>query len=200
MGLPAENSGFITKEEYYKLADESLEKLEYHNGALVAMAGGTSEHSLVATRIGRLLDERLDGKNCYVYNSDMAVFVEKFNLFLYPDASVVCGPRQFEDEGRRRLLNPSLIIEVLSESTETYDRSDKFAYYRSLPSFKEYILLSSTKIWVESYFREDKDLWRIFSAGRKDAMLPIRSLDLEIKVADIYAKTEDLKEILVAAN
>ena len=107
--------------------------------------------------------------------------------------SVVCGPREFEDQQQLRLKNPSLIIEILSESTGSYDRGDKFLYYRSLPSFKEYILISSTHISVEGWYWEAPDLWRMYSASSLDASVPIHSLGLELSLRAIYAKTELLK-------
>ena len=149
-----------TKEEYFELAEQSYVKLEFHDGEIYAMSGGTSDHSLVSTNTRTELNLALRERNCVVYDSGMAVFIENGNRYVYPDISVVCGPQEFQDEKRLRLLNPSLIIEVLSEPTEAYDRGRKFGYYRSLPCFQEYILISSTRVVVEGWCRKSKDLWQ----------------------------------------
>lgn len=179
-----------TKEEYFALLAESTEKLEYHDGEIVAMAGGTANHSTISYNAGLSLGIIGREKGCFVSTSDLAIAIPTFNRYMFPDFAVTCGEMQFEDKGKRRLSNPNLIIEVFSESTEGYDRGDKFSYYRSLPSFKEYILISSTKVKVEGYYREDKSLWRLSSAEKLEDSITIYSLGIELKVADLYLKTE----------
>lgn len=186
---------FYTKKEYFDLVEQLETKLEYHDGQIFAMAGGTSDHNIIAGKTWRHLDEQLDDTDCVVYNSDMAVYIQEYNRYVYPDASVVCEPQTFEDAGRLRLKNPSLIIEVLSESTGSYDRGDKFLYYRSLPSFREYLLISSTRIFVEGWYREAPDLWRMSSASSLDASIPIHSLNLELSLRSVYAKSELIKKL-----
>jgi len=176
---------YYTKEEYFDLVKESQEKLEYHDGEIFAMAGGTPNHNLIAVKTLRAIDEQLDNRDCLVYNSDQAVNIESANRYLYPDISALCGEQEFEGV---RLKNPVLIIEVLSEGTEAYDRGDKFNYYRSLPSFREYVLISSEKVQVESFYREEENLWRISSARELEQSIHLYSLDLDIPLSRIYAK------------
>lgn len=185
-----------TKKEYFDLLEQSDTKLEYHDGRIFAMAGGTSDHNIIAGKTYRYIDEKLDHTDCIVYNSDMAVYIKKYNRYVYPDVSVVCSPREFEDKKQVRLKKTSLIIEILSESTGSYDRGDKFLYYRSLPSFKEYILISSTHISAEGWYREAPDLWRISSAASLDDSVPIHSLKLELSLRSIYSKTELFKKTI----
>lgn len=183
---------YYTPEEYFALVEEAELRLEYHNGEVYSMAGGTSNHNIIARKTFRQLDEKLDVTDCVVYNTDMTVKIDAYNRYVYPDCTVVCGPRKFEDENQLRLKNPILVIEVLSESTEGYDRGDKFSYYRSLPSFKEYMLLSSTKVWVETFYRESEELWRISSASNLDESIHLYSLNVDLSLRAIYAKTEGL--------
>ncbi len=185
---------YYTPEEYFHMLEESEVKLEYLDGYIEAMAGGASNHNhnITAGNIRLALGNALWDSDCVVYDSDQAVRIEKYNCYVFPDASVVCGKREFEDEKQLRLTNPFLIIEVLSESTEAYDRGEKFSFYRALPSFREYVLVHSTKIWVESYYREESNLWRISTISNLDESLHLRSLNLEIPLRQLYAKTEDL--------
>ncbi len=177
---------YYTKEEYFDLVKESQEKLEYHDGDIFAMAGGTPNHNQTKINLTSALNTALlDNENFYVYDSDQAVSIEHYNRYLYPDASAVCGEQEFEGV---RLKNPVLIIEVLSEGTEAYDRGDKFNYYRSLPSFREYVLISSEKAQVESFYREEENLWRISSARELEQSIHLYSLDLDIPLSRIYAK------------
>lgn len=190
--LGAESSQSYSKEAYFSLLEQSEEKLEYHDGMVIAMAGGSSNHSIIATNTITNLSFRLRDRDCVVFNSDMAIAISASNRYVFPDISVCCGNRAYEDEKQTRLKNPSLIIEVLSEGTEAYDRGAKFAYYRSLPSFKEYIIIASDRIWVESFYRKAKDAWHIFSSNNLDKNLTIQSLNLDVPIRELYLKTEGL--------
>ena len=176
-----------SREEYFKEAETSMEKLEYYDGWIRNMSGGTFAHSQVAGNIIRRLSEQLDGHQCIVCNSDMAVAIKAFNCYVYPDASVVSGEPEFEDDKQLRLQNPSVLIEVLSATTEAFDRGDKFKYYRSLPSFKEYILIHSDKINIESFYKKSQSHWQISSAYSIEDTFEIQSLGVTLNVRDIYA-------------
>lgn len=183
---------YYTKEEYFQLIEQSEEKLEYHDGHIFAMAGGAYNHNMVAGETFRNIGNQLEGTDCVTCNSDMTVQIESFNRYVYPDISVVCMPVEFVDDRQLIIKNSKLIIEVLSESTEAYDRGDKFKYYRSIPSFKEYVLISSTSIWVEAFYKEDKDLWRISSASKLEESIHLYSLNIDVPLQQIYAKTTGL--------
>jgi Uma2 family endonuclease len=183
-----------TVEEYFALAEESDVKLEYHYGRIYAMAGGNSNHSIIGTNIRRRLSEKLDDTDCVVYDSDMALSLEDGNRYVYPDGMVVCGPRDFSNAQQTRLKNPVLIIEVLSERTKTYDRTDKFRFYRSIPSLKEYLVISADKPLVENFYRQEEGLWRIGSAKGLEAEIHLFTFEIDIPLAQIYAKTESLQD------
>lgn len=191
--IPIENRKY-TREEYFELLAASEVKLEYHYGHIVAMAGGTSNNSIIATNMRRRMDERLDDTNCYVYDSDMAIEMDEGNNYVFPDASVVCGEREFSDEKERFLTNPILIVEVLSKSTEKYDRTEKFRLYRGIPSLQEYVLISSDTPVVETFYKEGEGLWRISTASKLDSSIHLYSLNIDIPLAQIYAKVKDLKD------
>ena len=122
---------------------------EYADGEIFAMSGGSERHNLIATNIVRELGNQFKGRPCYVYASDMKVRIASAKVGAYPDVMAICGERQFYDERRDMVVNPTLIVEVLSDSTEAYDRGDKFAHYRSLPSLKSYLLISQNRVGAE---------------------------------------------------
>lgn len=183
-----------TREEYFELLQASEMKLEYHYGYITAMAGGNPRNSLIATNLRWRLSEKLDDKDCLVYDSDLAVEMEAGNRYVFPDATVVCGDQVFSNYNKHALTNPVSIIEVLSKSTENYDRNDKFRLYRSIPSLREYVLIDSDKPVVESFFREGEGLWRISTASKLDASIHLYALAIDIPLAQIYAKVTDLKD------
>src|SRR5687768_7010868 len=138
----------MTPEEYLAFERASQEKHEYVNGEVFAMSGGTIEHSLISGNIVRELGVALRHKPCDVLNADMRVKIEATGSYLYPDASVVCGGARLADGKRDNLLNPQVVFEVLSRSSEEYDRGVKFAQYRTLPSLADYVLVSQTEMKV----------------------------------------------------
>jgi Uma2 family endonuclease len=185
---------YYTLEEYFDLVEELDFKIEYHRGRIVALAGGTSNHSIIGTNIRRRLSEKLDDTDCVVYDSEMQLAVESESRYVYPDAMVVCGDREFTDESKKRIKNPVLIVEVLSKkSTEGYDKMEKFRYYRNIPSFREYVLIDPEEPAIDIYYKEEVDLWRISTSTGLESTINLFSLDIELRLADIYAKTEDLK-------
>jgi len=133
---------FVTPEQYLEIERKADYKSEYHSGQVFAMAGASREHNLLVGSIVRRLGNLLDGRPCETYPSDMRVLVSATGLYTYPDVSVACGEPEFLDGSLDVLLNPLLIVEVLSPSTESYDRGAKFALYQRLPSLQEYVLVS----------------------------------------------------------
>src|SRR3954469_2694994 len=138
----AQNRPRVSEAEYLQTERQLETKNEFFDGEIFAMAGGTSAHSLIATNLAMALGSRLKGSGCLTYNSDLRLKVEATGLFTYPDISVVCGGARFLDEQEDTLLNPSVVVEVLSDSTEAYDRGKKFEHYRQIASCQEYLLVS----------------------------------------------------------
>ncbi len=185
---------YYTVEEYFSIIEDSEEKYDYHEGKLYNMAGGTSNHSAISVNTIVGLSIALSNRDCMVYNSDQQVVIQSQKRYVYPDVSVVCGEPEHEDEKQIRLTNPKLIVEVLSEGTIEYDRSDKFHLYCKIPSFKEYLLIHSDRILVETFYREESGLWRISSAFKLEDTIHLYSLDLDLSLKDFYKKIKGLKE------
>ena len=177
----------LTPEEYLAFERSSELKHEYANGEIFAMSGGTRAHSLVSGNVLGELRSALSERDCEVHGSDMRIKVPVTGRYVYPDASVVCGDALFEDDEQDTLLNPKVIIEVLSKSTEPYDRGDKFENYQTLVSLREYVLLSQKKIRVEHYSLQSDGTWilRVLGAGER---LALPSIGCEIAVDRIYLK------------
>lgn len=163
---------------------------EYLDGEIFAMSGGSEAHNLICGNVLREIGNRFKGRPCYVYTSDMKVRIESANLGAYPDAMAVCGERVFWDEGKDVITNPALIIEVLSDSTEAYDRGDKFAHYRTIPSLGAYLLLSQHRVSAELYLRQPDGDWLLSTYSDIQDKVPLIALDLEIPLAEIYDKVE----------
>jgi len=177
----------ISLEEYLDLERASEERHELIDGEMFAMSGGTGEHSRIAVKIVSRLDAALLSKPCEVFNSDLRIHIEARGRYTYADALVVCGSPQYLDQKRDTLLNPTAIFEVLSDSTESYDRGEKFAGYRTLPSLQEYVLVSQKEKLVEHFHRQSDGSWLLRVSGAGESVnLP--SLGCELAVDEIYFK------------
>lgn len=180
----------LTAEQYLALERVAEFKSEFINGELVAMAGGGAPHSIIALNVGGELRARLRGSSCQPYNSDMRVNVDATGLYTYPDVAVVCGESRFPNDGRRdTLLNPTVIIEVLSPSTEAYDRGAKFAHYQCLESLREYVLIAQDQPRVEHFARRQENEpneWLLTVATGLDARIMFPVLGVELPLAEIY--------------
>jgi Uma2 family endonuclease len=179
-----------TPEEY--LARERLAeyKSEYYAGDIFAMAGASRWHNLIVANVIGELRSQLKGRLCTTYPSDLRVKVSPTGLYTYPDVTVVCGEPQFEDTQQDTLLNPTLIVEVLSESTEAYDRGGKFAHYRKLASMLEYVLIAQTKPHVEHYVRQPDNRWLLAEADSMHDTIHLPSIDCHLALAEVYDKVD----------
>ncbi|MFK7946251.1 MAG: Uma2 family endonuclease [Saprospiraceae bacterium] len=178
-----------TFEEFLVMEPELPYKAEFYNGQIIAMAGGTSNHSIIGSNAIRHLGNALDDSDCVVYNSDMKIAIEEFDSYVYPDVMIVCGGRDFVDDNQTIIRNPLLIIEVLSKSTKSYDKYEKFSKYRTLSSFKEYVLIHADQYKVEAFYKEDKTLWNISTIYDKNGEIVLNSINVTLKMQDIYKKT-----------
>jgi Uma2 family endonuclease len=177
-----------TFEEYLRREEKSVEKHEFYNGKIIKMPGGTDINSEIATNVTTSIKiaVRPLPKKFRVYNSDLKIRIESLNAGVYPDALVICEEPQYWENRRDVIINPLLIVEVLSPSTHTYDRLGKFDLYKEIPGFQEYVLIHSDKYAVETRFREEPDLWRIRTETILNASVPLRSLGVTITMTDIY--------------
>lgn len=180
----------LTAAEYLALERQAETKSEYHDGQMVAMMGASRWHNLIAMNVSARLHLQLEGRPCETYASDMRVKVDPTGLYTYPDVTVVCGEAEFEDAELDTLLNPTVIVEVLSPSTEAYDRGAKFRHYRRVPSLQEYLLVAQDKPYLEHYVRQPGDEWLLSTAERPEEVVELPSIGCHLALADVYSKVE----------
>lgn len=179
-------------QEYLRLEREAHQRHEYRDGEILAMAGGTADHSLIIANFIITAGIRLKGKPCRVYESNLRVCVARKTLYTYPDASIVCGSPEFdpEDEHHTTILNPRAVIEVVSPSTEGYDRGEKFRRYRDMDSLREYVLISPSEPRAETFFRQDDGAWLFNAFSGADGSARLQSVEVDLPLADLYAGIE----------
>ncbi|MGQ0504174.1 MAG: Uma2 family endonuclease [Myxococcaceae bacterium] len=175
-----------TWNEYVSLSLSSNVKLEFFEGEIFAMAGGSPEHSAMAMAVGVQLGTQLEGKPCRAYNSDLRIRVASTGLGTFPDVSVVCGQLERDSEDANTVINPTVLVEVLSPSTEEYDRGAKFDNFRRIASLKELVLVSYREKLVEVFRRNDQGQWARFEA-RSKAVVRLESIDCVLDVDRIYS-------------
>jgi Uma2 family endonuclease len=175
----------MTYAEYCSLEREGEVKHEYLRGEVFAMAGGTLEHGRLSGRVIHLLWRALEGRPCSVYTSDVRVRIEAMDADTYPDASVVCGEAKTADADPQALLNPLLLVEVLSPSTEAYDRGQKASHYRRIPSLQAYLLVAQDEHCLELQVRRPDGSWTLLEA-RQGEHLAIAPLGIELSVGEVY--------------
>lgn len=179
---------YVTPEEYLRLERQAEYKSEYVNGEIFAMSGASRKHNLVTGNILGELNRQLRGKPCEVYPSDMRVKVTATGLYTYPDVVVVCGEPKFEDEYVDTLLNPTLLVEVLSQSTERYDRIAKSSYYRTLDSLAEHLLVAQDEVRLEQYVKQANGQWLLFECTSLDQVVELPSISCSLALRDVYDK------------
>jgi Uma2 family endonuclease len=179
---------FLTPEEYLALERQAETRSEYWQGETYALAGASRQHNLVAFNLAATLGAQLKSRPCEAYTSDMRVRVARADHYSYPDVVVVCGPAEFEDGSEDTLLNPTVLIEVLSPSTEAYDRGAKFEFYRMLESLSDYLLISQSRPIIEHYTRQPDNHWLLSTYKGLEAVTPIPSIGCELRLADVYDK------------
>jgi Uma2 family endonuclease len=188
--MATERQTFYTPEEYLAMEREAQEKSEYYSGQIYAMAGGSPEHNLIGFNIAGLLHARLRGSPCRGFTSDQRVRVTETGLYTYPDVTVVCGELQFDDARRDTLTNPALLIEILSPSTEAYDRGEKFAHYRRIESLQEYVLIAQDQPRVERFLRQSDGTWNYRAAEGVEGRLRLESVGVELLLSEVYEGVE----------
>lgn len=180
----------LTPEEYIALErkaipDADTVRSEYVKGEIIAMSGASRAHNLITINISTALHVRLRGSGCETYANEMRVSTPLTTSYFYPDVVVVCEDPRFEDDVFDTLLNPILLVEVLSPSTEAYDRGEKFAHYRQLASLQEYVLVSQDHMRVEHFRRHEKQ-WIFTDFQRREEILPLLSIQCELPLQEIY--------------
>jgi len=192
--MSSQTKQHYTPEEYLALERQAQYKSEYYAGEIFAMAGASRWHNLIVANVVGELRSQLKGRPCTTYPSDMRLKISPTGLYAYPDVTVVCGEAQFEDTQQDILLNPTLIVEVLSDSTEAYDRGGKFAHYRKLDSLMAYVLITQTKPHVEHYGRQPDNRWLLSEADSVHDTIHLPTIDCHLALAEVYDKVDIVVE------
>ncbi len=191
MQLPTEKT-LASIAEYLKYENAATNKHEYRDGDIVAMAGDSYNHSLIAASFIRALGNALVGKPCRVLDSNLRIGIPRTPLYTYPDLSVICGPAQMDpqDPSGHTATNPRVLVEILSPSTEAYDRGEKFSRYRTLESLEEYVLISQDTPRVEVFHRQADGTWVFTSISGLDGRVRLASVQAQVSLAEVYAGVE----------
>ena len=177
----------LTVREYLERERSARRKSEFFNGEMFAMAGGSPEHNQVKDNLVIEIGTRLKGGTCQTYSSDQRVLVEATGLYTYPDILILCGPGAYDPEDPNTLTNPTAIIEVLSPSTERYDRGWKFRNFQQIPSLTEYVLVTQDEAVCERFVRQPDGSWAMVSFVDRTATLTFTSVPVQISLAEVYA-------------
>ena len=183
---------YLTPEEYIALERRAIPDIEtvrseYIKGKIIPRSSSNLSHNLITGNIAGEFHTRLKGTTCFVFANEMRVSIPAAKSYFYPDVGVVCEEPRFEDDVFDILLNPIVVVEVLSPSTEAYDRGEKFAHYRQLTSLQEYVLVAQDKVRVEHYHRQERQ-WVLTDFQRLDEILPLPSIQCELSLSEIYER------------
>ena len=175
-----------TPEEYLELEEKALYKSEYRNGEIIPMTGGTTNHNQIALNFASSLLYAIRGKKYRVFIGDVRLWIPEYREYTYPDVIVTDGKPIYAGKNNTTVTNPLLIVEVLSKSTKNYDQGDKFTFYRSIPQFKEYVLVEQNQYQVMHYSKTNEGEWIFREYKSEDDIVKLQHLDFEISLVDIY--------------
>ena len=179
---------YYTPEEYLQLEEIAECKNEYRHGEIIPMVGGTTNHNQIAGNFYKRFPLTINNQDYYVYMEGVRLWLSEYNVYTYPDVMVVKGQPIYYGEGTSNVSNPQIIVEVLSRSTQGYDRGDKFQLYRSIPTFQEYLLIDQYTYSVEKYYQQSQEQWSLNFYTGKSAILKLSSVDWEISLEDLYQR------------
>ena len=180
----------FTIAEYLEMENDAVEKNEYYKGEVFSMSGALMKHNKIFSRLFGALTAKLKGKSCQPYGSDTRIHIPSNTLFTYPDITIICGKEETLNDDNFNVLNPTVIIEILSKSTKNYDRGDKFKLYRDIPTLSEYILVNSEKLGIEVFRLNATNHWELEEYKLMTETLIVKAVDVEIAVEDIYEGVE----------
>ncbi|MTJ29346.1 Uma2 family endonuclease [Aphanizomenon sp. UHCC 0183] len=181
-------TAYYTPEEYLELEKKADYKNEYRDGEIISITGGTTNHNKLALNLATSLNVALNDLGYDIYIGDVKLWIPRYREFIYPDVMVIEGQPVYYSANTTIVTNPVLIVEVLSKSTKDYDRGDKFLYYRSIPEFKEYILIDQTKYYVMQYVKTSENQWILTEYETEDAMINLPSINVELSLKQLYKK------------
>jgi len=181
---------YITPEEYLAMEDAAESKHEYYQGEIFAMAGASKNHDRIGVDLGTNVNTALKSSKCEVFSNEMKIWSNAKNFFTYPDLIIVCGKAEFYQDRDDILTNPLVVFEVLSKSTQSYDRAEKFEFYRSIPTFQEYILIDQWRVHVEQRYMETRNKWILMEYSQITDVIKLAKVDIEIPLREIYRRVE----------
>lgn len=188
--MSANPTTFVTPEEYLERELQSEEKNEYFNGEVFAIARPSARHTWIVTNVAGEFRQQLKGKPCRVASSEMRLRVTPTGLYTYPDVMVICGDVEYAAEQKDTVLNPAVIVEVLSPSTQDYDRGQKFEHYRTLPSLIDYLTIAQDRPHVVHYTRQSENSWLLVEFADLGHSIPLASISCILNLAEVYDKIE----------
>jgi Uma2 family endonuclease len=188
MGLPKRVPSLFVA-EYLRIERAADFHSEFYLGEMFAMAGDSPKHSRIKTNVLTQLNTQLKAKPCVSFDSDLRIRC-RTGLYTYPDASVVCGELEFDDEPQDTVLNPTVIVEVLSKATEAYDRGKKFDYYQPIPSLREYVLVSQDEPKIQRFERNEDGTWTLTPVTGMDQSLRLKSMEVELSLAEVFDRVD----------
>jgi Uma2 family endonuclease len=186
----ARQQKYYTPEEYLALEETADYRSEYFQGEVFAMSGGSANHNRIAGNVYMTLRESLEGKPCEAFITDMRLLVKKNGLYTYPDVMVICGQLEFVKGRTDTVTNPVLIVEVLSESTQAYDRGAKFELYRALDTLQDYVLIDQARVYVEYFHKLADGRWVLTELSQLEAVLALESVDVDLPLSQVYRRVE----------
>ncbi|REJ51268.1 MAG: Uma2 family endonuclease [Microcystis wesenbergii TW10] len=186
--LTATETKYYTPEEYLALEETSEDKHEYRQGEIIPMVGATTNHNQIAGNFYRRFPLTINNQDYYTYMETVRLWLSDYSIYTYPDVMVIQGQPLYQGNSQSNVINPLIIVEVLSNSTQAYDRGDKFKFYRSLPTFQEYILIEQSSYSVERYSKQKDDQWLIDFVTGENAVLQLVSVDWQISFQDLYQR------------
>ncbi|MFN6010880.1 MAG: Uma2 family endonuclease [Microcystis sp.] len=193
--LSTTETKYYTPEEYLALEETSEDKNEYRQGEIIPMVGATTNHNQIAGNFYRRFPLTINNQDYYTYMETVRLWLSDYSIYTYPDVMVIKGQPLYQGNSQSNVINPLIIVEVLSNSTQAYDRGDKFKFYRSLPTFQEYILIEQSSYSVERYYKQKDDQWLIDFVMGENAVLQLVSVDWQISLQDLYQRVNfDLSE------
>ncbi|MCC5642505.1 Uma2 family endonuclease [Nostoc sp. CHAB 5824] len=179
---------YYTPEEYLELEEAADYKSEYINGQTIPIAGGTANHNRIAGNFYAVLNFAFRQQEYEVFNSDMRLWIHQKRIYTYPDVTVIAGEPEFFNNRTDIIINPQVIVEVLSKSTKNYDRKDKFQAYRTISTFQEYLLIDQTRIHVDQFSKTGKKQWALREYDEEDEAIALITVPFEISLQDLYNK------------
>lgn len=179
---------YLTPSEYLDLERKAEHKSEYWRGEIFAMSGASRAHSALTMDLALILGSQLRGKPCQIFSSDLRVYVPAVGLYTYPDLSAVCGEPEFQEQSFETLLNPTLLVEILSPSTEAYDRGLKFERYRRITSLRQYLLIAQDRVHVELFTRGEDGLWWLTDSNSREDTVALDSIGCGLPLGELYLR------------